>query len=152
MKSLLLPLSCFIVLATFAQPATSFEYTPSFSAIVVKNMETSSKWYQSVFNLKVKDQVKDDNAGYNIVILESPSLTLELLQLKNSFNPKEGKSGNVEPFGLLKIGFKTKDMDACLKQLASLNITVPQIWTDSETKKRNFLITDPDGNLIQFFE
>ncbi|MBS1531563.1 MAG: hypothetical protein JSU01_14750 [Bacteroidetes bacterium] len=43
-------------------------------------------------------------------------------------------------------------MDAYLKRLNELKITVPQIWTDATTGKRNFLITDPDGNLIQFYE
>lgn len=150
MKTIITHLLMFASLTSFAQSA--FDYTPSFSAIVVKNIEASSKWYQSVFGLKVKDQMKDENAGYNITILESPALVMELLELKKSFNPKEGKSQDMQAQGLFKFGFNVKDMDVCIKHLAKLNITVPQIWTDSKTKKRNFLISDPDGNLIQFFE
>ena len=150
MKNILILFIIFASLNSIAQP--SFDYTPSFSAIVVKNVDTSSKWYQSVFNLKVREQMKDENAGYNIVILESPALVMELLELKKSFNPKEGKSQDMQAQGLFKFGFNVKDMDACLKHLGKLNITVPQVWTDSKTKKRNFLISDPDGNLIQFFE
>jgi hypothetical protein len=53
--------------------------------------------------------------------------------------------------GHFKIGFRIADMDACLKHLVALKIIVPQVWTDAKTKKRNFLIKDPDGNLVQFF-
>ena len=141
----------FITLAVCGQ-SISFEFTPSFSAIIVKNIDSSSKWYQSVFDLKVKEQMKDEKAGYNIIILESRSYTLELLELKNSFNPKDGKAQNTEAQGIFKFGFHVKNMDDCLRHLQALKISVPQVWTDSKTKKRNFLITDLDGNLIQFFE
>jgi hypothetical protein len=43
-------------------------------------------------------------------------------------------------------------MDDCLKRLAELQIEVPQIWEDKTSKKRNFIIKDPDGNLIQFYD
>jgi len=38
-----------------------------------------------------------------------------------------------------------------LKRLAALSIATSQIYKDAKGK-RNFLISDPDGNLIQFFE
>ncbi len=143
-------------MGSFAQPATSsFEYHPSFSAIVVKNLDSSAKWYQSVFDLKLKGHMKDENAGYNIFILESPSLTIELLELKNSFNPKnllKDKPEGTQLQGFFKIGFKVADIDACLKHFADLNISVPGIWSDSKTQKRNFIVSDPDGNLVQFFD
>ena len=151
MRNIFPLLFVFSALTSYAQPVP-LEYTPSFSAVIVKNMDASSRWYQSVLGLKVKEQLKDEKAGYNISILESPSFTLELLELKNSIDTKAGKPQDKENQGLFKIGFKVNDMDACLKQLATLNISVPQVWSDPKTKKRNFIITDPDGNLIQLFE
>ena len=98
--------------------------------------------------------MEDPNHDYRIFILESPQFVLELLELKGSLTRKnllEGKPAGTQIQGHFKIGFKVAEMNDCLKRLADLKINVPQIWTDN-TKKRNFLITDPDGNLIQFFE
>src|SRR5688572_14284553 len=102
MKTILVLIIVVASVTAVAQPA--FEYSPSFSAIVVKNVEASSKWYQSVFDLKMKEQMKDEKAGYNIIILESPTFVMELLELRNSFNPKDGKP-NMEAQGLFKFGF-----------------------------------------------
>ena len=143
--------------ASFASAQTSVgpRYKASFSAIIVKDLAVSSLWYQTVFGLKVKDHVKDENAGYDIHILESADLTLELLQLRGAVSRTEvlsGKTDKTEVNGFFKIGFTVADVDASLKHLKGLKIDVPQVYTDQTTKKRNFLITDPDGNLIQFFE
>jgi hypothetical protein len=139
-----------------AQPTTpAFNYRPSFSAIIVSDVRASSEWYQSVLSLKVRDKIADENAGYDIQILEAPAMTLELLQIRNSVTKKDaltGKPEGAEVRGYFKFGVTVADINACLSHLKSLNITVPQIYTDAKTKKKNFLITDPDGNLIQFFE
>jgi len=139
----------------YAEPGPTFGYKPSFSAVVVKDVITASAWYCSVFDMKVKEEMKDGAGAYSIHILESPDFLMELLQLRGSVDKQSalaGKPNGTEIQGHFKIGFKVTDVDACLKKLASLNIDVPQVWTDQKTKKRNFLIKDPDGNLIQFFE
>jgi glyoxylase I family protein len=140
---------------TKAQSPSSFEYVPSFAAVVVNNMETSTQWYKAVFKLYVKDEIADDKNGYKITILESERFLVELLELKGSVAPMtllEDEPKETKIQGYFKIGFKVPDMDKCLQHLAELKIQVPRIWTDSDTRKRNFIITDPDGNLIQFFE
>ena len=99
--------------------------------------------------------MKDEGTGYRVVILESPNFSLELLQLNGSLKAKDllkGKPEDTKIEGHFKIGFKVPDMDACLRYLKSLKIDVPRVWQDANTGKRNFLITDPDGNLLQFFE
>ena len=99
--------------------------------------------------------MKDEKAGYNIFILESASFTLELLELRNSVNTKDlltDKPDENKIQGFFKLGFKVADIDACIKNLTELKISIPQIWSDPKTNKRNFIISDPDGNLLQFFE
>lgn len=131
------------------------EYSSNFAAVVVKNLETSSAWYQSVFKMSVKNSMQDPNGTYKIAILASANFELELLELKGAIRQetiKEGKPANTQIQGLFKVGFKIPNMDGWLKHLASVNVQVPQIWKDQQTQKRNFIITDPDGNLIQFFE
>ena len=157
MKTLtLLSFVCFAFIADAQTNNTpGFSYKASFSAIIVKDVAASSRWYQSVFGVTVKDHVADEKNGYDIYILESPYLTLELLQLRGAVSKKDalaGKTDQTEVNGFFKIGFTVPDVDACLNHLRSLKIDVPQVYTDQKTKKKNFLITDPDGNLIQFFE
>ena len=131
------------------------EYQPYFSALVVKDFNTSVAWYQSVFGLKGKTEVNDPNQAYKIRILESSNYLLEILELKGSLKRDEllkGKPNGTELQGHFKIGFGISHVDEWLKHLKSLDIEVPQVWTDSATGKKNFIIKDPDGNLVQFFE
>jgi len=128
---------------------------PYFSAVIVSNVDSSKHWYTALFDLKVKNEMHDSKSGYDIVILQNENLLLELLQLKESLSRKEllkTSPANTPLQGHFKFGFKVNAMNTFLKKLESLNIVVPQIWTDLDTKKRNFLISDPDGNLLQFFE
>ncbi len=54
--------------------------------------------------------------------------------------------------GFFKIGFKITSTDDWLTHLRALKIDVPRVWTDQKTGKKNFIIYDPDGNVIQFFD
>ena len=141
--------------ATAQQSSQPFEYRPSFSAIVVSNIDASAEWYKKVFGLTTGKQLIENNLGVRLVVLESEKFSIELLEFRGSLARKDllqGKPEHTEIQGHFKIGFNVPDMDACLKYLASLQIIVPQVWTDSKTKKKNFIISDPDGNRIQFFE
>jgi len=131
------------------------DFQPYFSAIVAKNFTASVKWYQSVFGLKVRTEMNDPNQSYRVIILESSNYLLEILELKGSLIKEElvqGKPNGTEIQGHLKIGFKISNVNRWLEHLKSFSIDVPQVWTDSNTGKKNFLIKDPDGNLVQFFE
>jgi catechol 2,3-dioxygenase-like lactoylglutathione lyase family enzyme len=131
------------------------EVTPYFSGVIVSNIETSSSWYQSVFSLKVKSRIDDPDYGAKVAILESSKILIELLEMKAALAPKDllqVKPEGSRIRGHFKIGFKVSDMDEWLKRMASLKIPVDRVYTDAATRKRNFLINDPDGNLIQFFE
>jgi glyoxylase I family protein len=146
-------LACANLSAIAQSPAP--EMRISAAAVVVSNIDNSVRWYQSVFGVKVKTTMNDPNNTYKVVILESSSMMFELMQLKGSVVRSEalkGKPEGTQIQGHFKIGFTVKDLDACLRHLKALKVDVPQVWTDSATGKRNFLITDPDGNLIQFFD
>ena len=121
----------------------------------MNNVDSSTAWYQSVFGLNMKNSIDDTQNGFRVAIIESSRFLLELIENKTWPTQKEvlaAKPEGTRIQGFFKIGFKVPDMDACLKRLAALKIFPPRIYTDSETKKRNFLINDPDGNLVQFFE
>lgn len=98
--------------------------------------------------------MKDPNQTYNITILESSNFMLELLELKGSIDKADFLKDRhgAEMQGHFKIGFKVSSAASTIKKLKELNIEVPNVWTDQGTGKKNFLVSDPDGNLIQFFE
>lgn len=150
-------LICLLAASITSSYAQAPDYTPFFSAIVVSDVEQSSVWYKNVFGLNVKEKMNDPNNAYKIVIMESAnrSMQLELLELKGSLSRKpltDGKPAGTQIQGHFKIGYKVVDIDQWLKHLSQLKIDVSQVWTNESTKKRNFIISDPDGNLIQFFD
>lgn len=148
-------LMLFTVYSSHAQNTQPFKYEPYFSAVIVANVDTSTVWYQSVFDLKIKNRINDTERGFRVMILESKAFILELIENKSWPDQKKllaDKPAGTQIQGFFKIGFKVPDMDACIKRLAELKIVPERIYADSETKKRNFLINDPDGNLVQFFE
>ena len=138
----------------YAQDSTGLSYAPYFSAIIVGNVDTATRWYQSLFDLKAK-KLSNLPRGFRITILESSQFVLELIEDSSSLGQKEilqSKAPGAHIRGFFKIGFKVPDVDDCVKHLSRLRIHVDRIYTDAASKKRNFLITDPDGNLVQFFE
>ena len=154
MKSVLF-FACCLVCVTAAHCQSTNSYSPSFAAVVVANMNTSSSWYQSVFGLTVKSESDDTSQGHKMTLLTSSVFELELLELSGSLKRSAvlaGQPSGTQIQGLFKFGFKVTSMDSFLAHLANMKVTVPQVWTDQSTGKRNFLITDPDGNYIQFFE
>ena len=149
MKTPLVTIAIIISANCFAQ--ATFSYEPYSSAIVVKDL--SVDWYKSLFELKVKTELKDIQGGYKVAILDTENMIVELMELQGSLAREEllaGKPDGTQIQGHFKIGFKVQSIDACLKRLSQLNIEVPRVWEDKDSKKRNFLIKDPDGNLLQF--
>jgi catechol 2,3-dioxygenase-like lactoylglutathione lyase family enzyme len=153
-KGLLIVIFLVLVISGYSQNVAP-EFQPYFSAVIVNNLEESVKWYQSVLNLKVKTNMNHPNHSYHIIILESSDYMLELLELRGSLAKDEvmkGKPKGTEVQGHFKIGFKIASVNDWVRHLKSLRIDVPQVWTDSTTGMKNFLVKDPDGNLVQFFE
>ena len=64
----------------------------------------------------------------------------------------QNKANGTQVTGHFKLAFRTTNMNLLLSKLEEAKIKVPRVWTNNETGKRNFLIEDPDGNLIQFLE
>jgi len=139
---------------SFKQDTTGFNYIPHFFAVIVDKLDTAEKWYCSVFQLKTTKHINETATGFRVCILESSKLVVELIENKSFLSVKNilaNKPEETKIQGLFKAGFLVTDMNACLKRLAALSIATSQIYKDAKGK-RNFLISDPDGNLIQFFE
>ena len=145
----------FIIIANIvhAQSSTSFQVDHYFSALIVKNIDSSVNWYQSVLGLKTRF-LPDVPKGIRVAILESPQIVLEVIENESWLDPKEllkDKPEGTRLHGYFKIGFRVTAMDSFIEHLKKLNISIPRIYKDN-SGKRNFLVEDPDKNLVQFFE
>ena len=154
MKSKII-LSLFIIATNTvsSQQSTAFQVDPYFSALIVKNIDSSVNWYQSVLSLKSRFLPTTPH-GIRVAILETPKIVLEIIENISWLDPKEllkGKPDGTRIQGYFKIGFKVIAMDSFIDHLKKLNISIPQIYRDA-AGKRNFLVEDPDKNLVQFFE
>jgi hypothetical protein len=152
-NKIILLISVIIVNTAFGQQSTSFQVDPYFYAIIVKNIDSSVNWYQFVLGLKTKF-LPGTPQGIRVAILESPQIVLEIIENNAWLDPKEylkGKPEGTRLHGYFKIGFKVTAMDSFIEHLNKLNISIPRIYKD-DSGKRNFLVEDPDKNLVQFFE
>lgn len=144
-----------ITITAHSQNLSAFDPRPNFSAIIVHNMDSSLAWYQSVFGLKIKSQLDEPEGRFKVVNLECATFSIELIEKKASLAPTETLKNKTEGTsipGFFKTGFKVSDLDVYIKHLSRLKIPVGYIYTDVSSKKRNFLLNDPDGNVIQIFE
>lgn len=142
-----------IMNTVYSQQSTSFTVHHYFSALIVKNIDSSVNWYQSVLGLKTRF-LPGTPQGIRVAILESPQIVLEIIENNAWLDPQEvlkGKPEGTRLHGYFKIGFKVTAMDGFIEYLKKLNISIPRIYKD-DTGKRNFLVEDPDKNLVQFFE
>ena len=133
--------------------SNSFSIDHYFSAVIVKNIDSSVIWYQSVLGLKTRF-LPGMPQGIRVAILESPQIVIEMIENSAWPDPKkllEGKPEGTRIQGYFKIGFKITSMDNFLEHLKKHNVSVPRIYKD-DSGKRNFLVEDPDKNLVQFFE
>ena len=136
-----------------SQQSSLFQIDSYFSALIVKNIDSSVNWYQSVLGLKTRF-LPGTPQGIRVAIMESPQIVLEIIENNAWLDPKEflkGKPEGTKLHGYFKIGFKVTVMDSFIEHLNKLNISIPRIYKD-DSGKRNFLVEDPDKNLVQFFE
>ena len=135
------------------QQSSSSQVDSYFSALIVTSIDSSVGWYQSVLGLKTRF-LPGTPQGIRVAIMESPQIVLEIIENNEWLDPKEflkGKPEGTRLQGYFKIGFKVTAMDSFIEHLNKLNIPIPRIYKD-DSGKRNFLVEDPDKNLVQFFE
>lgn len=131
-------------------------YSPSFTAIIVTDIEKSAQWYTRIFRLKEINRFESEERGFVIALLQNDDFTLELLQLQNSIQPQEfipDYNAKTKVVGLFKIGFQVSEFDEWINHLKTNQVSLTgDIVTDPTLNKRMIIVTDPDENRIQFFE
>jgi hypothetical protein len=146
----------FAILLKLSANNQTVKLQPSFTAITVTNIDSSMNWYINTLNLRLRNRIDNDEKGFKQAILINSESMIELVELKMGISidtllskyPKATQS-----LGFYKFGFTVSNIDKLYKELASKNVTFyGKLVTDPIDNKRTFLITDPDGNLLQFFE
>jgi len=142
--------------SSFATNAQDSKLQPYFAAAIVANIDSSISWYCNMLDLKQRNRFNNAERGYKQAILFNASTMIELVELAKGI-PKDSL---IKPYpqgsqgmGFSKFGFLVSDIDAIHSELEVKNaVFLGRMVTDGISKKRTFLIIDPDGNMIQFFE
>jgi catechol 2,3-dioxygenase-like lactoylglutathione lyase family enzyme len=135
---------------------TKLSPTPLFMAIIVSDMETSVKFYTELLNLETENSFENETRGFKISNLKNDNIHIELLELKNAYPHDEllkTKPPKSRIHGFFKFGFKTTNFTSQVEHLKQFDQSIDtKIVTDPVSTKRTVILTDPDGNRIQFFE
>lgn len=137
-----------------AKAQTAFK--PLFTAIMVENIDSSVSWYGKVLNLKQRNRVDNAARGFKQVIMQDKGIMIELVQLDKAVSGDSILSTYPRGsalMGFYKFGMMVSNIDAVFQQLHAMAVNVHgKMVSDPVSGKKTFIIADPDGNLIQFFE
>jgi len=126
----------------------------SFFALTVKNAETVASWYSSTFNLRSIKEINDTAMGVVVKIIGNDNMVIEILQMKDSKPAKDlGLTSTFQMHGFVKAGFFVKSLEEAQEHFTQKNIPIKYgPFNDESTKTKNLIISDCEGNLLQFFE
>ena len=142
----------FLLLVISCQSSSErLELSDTFSAFIVKDIDTSIDWYTANFEFQVVNQTTLENRGIKMANLKLGNTMIELIESEAAIDPFETKKGMA--LGIFKVGYVVSNFDQWKEHLIALNIiNERQIVTDPNTNKRMLVVKDPDGNRIQLFE
>ena len=126
----------------------------SFFAVTVKNADSVANWYIAAFQLKSLKEINDTAMGVVVKIIGNDNMVIEILQMKDSKPSKDwGLTSNFQVHGFVKVGFFVRSLDEVQKHFNKKNIRIQYgPFNDESTHTKNLIISDCEGNLVQFFE
>ena len=126
----------------------------SFFALTVKNADSVANWYTATFQLKSLKEINDTAMGVVVKIIGNENVVIEILQMKDSKTSKDwGLKSNFQMHGFVKVGFFVKSLDEVQKYFNQKNIKILHgPFNDESSRTKNLIISDCEGNLVQFFE
>ncbi|GHN02154.1 hypothetical protein WSM22_36430 [Cytophagales bacterium WSM2-2] len=127
-----------------------------FFALTVSNVDSTSRWYEQTFSMKLVKEVKLKDNNLYVRILTNDFLLVELLQMDGTKSLRDcsiPKGDGHLMRGLVKIGFYVPDLIVAEKYFRSMKVKFRyDPFDDKEMKVRAFLLEDPNGNLIQVMQ
>jgi glyoxylase I family protein len=122
------------------------------TAITVKSIEESRKFYESIFNLKLRTKGERPELGLTFVMLEDEQgVAIELFETNNKL-PLNTDLMNFNSLGIKHIAFAVEDVDKLFERALTHGATV--VWKPQTgvTVKRIAFIKDPNGIPIELVE
>lgn len=127
-----------------------------FSAIIVKDIDESVLWYTEILKYQLVDNKEYPKMGFKQANLKNATGTLELLEIDAAYDPAEiipNYGHKSKTLGLFKLGFKVANFDQWIEHLTQSKVEFHgSVVKNVASGTRMFIIKDPDGNRIQFFE
>lgn len=113
------------------------------------DVENLSNWYAKYLQFTILKSVNDK------IVLGKNGFELELVEDRDAIDPDSVKFTKGERYfaGFRKYGFAINNIDSLFEYVKSNELpTHGGIINDSQLGARSFILVDPDGNYIQFFE
>lgn len=138
---------------------TSIE--PTLIAMYVNNIENSIEWYTEKLGFEIEKEIAEyPDYKMKIAFLKLGNFHLEMIEKEGAVEvSKVIKEPETYLTGFLKLGFKVKNIESLYNKLSSfkdvqIEVDVQELPTydiELDWPSKYFLIKDPDGNLVQFF-
>ncbi len=159
MRYLIILLS-FPLLTNLCAQENDARFKPHLAAFSVLDIEKSTVWYESLGFILDTVVTYPDN-GLKIGNLGLRDFQIELVQfderIKIAFEDLPNEYSNIN--GFIKFGFLVHDLNKLVKTLESKGVNaiagpadLPRLKSKHPWPERFYLVKDPDGNYIQFFE
>lgn len=136
--------------------ATARPYLVSLS---VANLDTSVRWYRDMLGFRETRRLNVPDSSLRISFLELNGFRLEMIEFKDSISsaairskfPAVDDQAKVQGFG--KLAFAVTNVGEVAASLKDKKIKfVREVTQEKKTGEIWFIIEDPDGNWLQFFE
>ncbi len=157
----LLVFLCVAASCTSAKNNDSVEYEPALVGLNVKDLDETTDWYVRNLGFTIDTTMIFPSYGLKINMLVLGSFKLELtcfddaVEIDRNLLPND--YSNVH--GFIKLGFVTNDLAGIVSQMNRANVEtiagpadLPPLKSGEPWPDRFYLVKDPDGNYVQFFE
>ena len=116
--------------------------------IAVKDVEASSKWYQSVFNCKSLHGGKE----FDVLVSEDDEVLICLHKWGEHQHPTMTNADTTPGNGLI-LYFRTNNMSAIRQNVANMGSSVEEdVHVNQNSTKMEFSLRDPDGYYLTITE
>ena len=155
MSNMLKTIIVFFTLS-FTAKAQKASFQPLYTAINVTNIDSSIRWYTKVLNLTLRNRVDSETRGFKQAVLVDKGIMIELVELKKVVSVDsllKTQPPGTRTLGFSKFGFIVPQIDALFERFSTMSLAFHgKMVVDPVNNKKTFIVADPDGNLIQFFQ